>query len=130
MVIPRKLATLIAAFAALVMVVAMQPVAQAVPDPGSQRYLVTGLKTPQQRSALARTGASIDRVRPDGTVEISAIPSEATAIKRLGLKMRALPAEKPVPGLAATSYHTYAETLAEIDQTVANYPQIAKKVVF
>ncbi|MBO2448413.1 zinc carboxypeptidase [Actinomadura barringtoniae] len=130
MVIPRRFATLIAALAALVMVTAMQPIAQAAPDPGSHRYLVTGAKTPQQRSGLARTGASIDRVRDDGSVEVSAIPAEVAAIKRLGLKLSALPAEKPVPGLAATSYHTYAETLAEIDQTVANYPQIAKKVVF
>ena len=38
------------------------------------------------------------------------------------------PAPAPTPR-AATSYHTYAETLAELDQVVANYPQIARKFV-
>ncbi|MFG2002374.1 M14 family metallopeptidase [Spirillospora sp. NPDC048911] len=125
-----------AVLAAFVMVLAGQSGAGAAapaPDSPSKQYLVTGATTAQQRSRLARTGAAIDTVRADGSVEVSAIPSEVAAIKRLGLRVRALPAPPaapaPAPSIAATSYHTYAETLAELDQVVANYPQIARKFV-
>ncbi|MFI0447890.1 M14 family metallopeptidase [Actinomadura sp. 6N118] len=131
MVIPRRLASVAAVLAAFLMVLAGQSGAGAAapaPDSPSKQYLVTGAATAQQRSQLARTGAAIDNVRADGSVEVSAIPSEVSAIKRLGLKVSLLPAPGPQPR-AATSYHTYAETLAEIDQVVANYPQIARKFV-
>ncbi|TYB44174.1 M14 family metallopeptidase [Actinomadura chibensis] len=103
--------------------------AQAAAEPapsGSARYLVTGPKTSEQRTQLARTGAAIDLQRPDGGIEVSAIPAETAAIKRLGFKVRPLGAFPRYPASAA-SYHTHAETMAELDQVVANYPQIAKK---
>ncbi|MFD0685316.1 M14 family metallopeptidase [Actinomadura fibrosa] len=102
------------------------------PGPGetSQRYLVTGPATAQQRSLIARTGAAIDAVRA-GEVEVTAIPSEVAAIRRLGFRVSApLPAPAPVPtAQAATSYHTYAEMQAELNSVVAAYPQIAQKFV-
>ncbi|MEU5877327.1 M14 family metallopeptidase [Spirillospora sp. NPDC047279] len=136
MVIPRRFAPLAAVLAAFVLVLTGQSSAGAAApaaEPPSGQYLVTGATTAQQRSQVARTGAAIDNVRADGSVEVSAIPSEVGAIRRLGLKVTALRVPTPAPSapsVAATSYHTYAETLAEIDQVVANYPQIARKVVF
>ncbi|MFC6931698.1 M14 family metallopeptidase [Actinomadura yumaensis] len=100
------------------------------PAPSSGRYLVTGPSNAQQRSQVARTGAAIDSVRGDGSIEVSAIPSELAAIKRLGFRASALPAPAPEPsGRAATSYHTFAEMQAELDAVVAAYPQIVRKVV-
>ncbi|TMQ93097.1 zinc carboxypeptidase [Actinomadura soli] len=98
----------------------------AAPAETAKRYLVTGPKTSAQRSRVARTGAAIDLVRPDDALEISAIPSEVAAIKRLGFTVTALGAF-PRHAASAQSYHTHAETMAELDQVVANYPQIAKK---
>lgn len=99
------------------------------PSSSSHRYLVTGPSTAQQRSQVARTGAAIDAVRA-GEVEVSAIPSEIAAIKRLGFKVSApLPAPRPVPTVTATSYHTFAEMQQEVDAVVAAHPQIASKFV-
>mgnify|MGYP000081680162 CR=1 FL=1 len=120
-------ATLAAACLCATVLPAGQAVAQPAPPPtGSARYLVTGPKTSAQRTQLARTGAAIDLQRPDGGIEVSAIPAETAAIKRLGFTVQPLGAFPRYPESAA-SYHTHAETMAELDQVVANYPQIAKK---
>lgn len=128
-------ATLLAACLCAALLPAVQPTAAAsVPAARTsgtapveaKRYLVTGPETTRQRTQVARTGAAIDRVRPDGPLEISAIPSEVAAIKRLGFTvspMGGFPRYAPT----AQSYHTHAETMAVLDQVVANYPQIAQK---
>ncbi|RKS77011.1 zinc carboxypeptidase [Actinomadura pelletieri DSM 43383] len=100
--------------------------AQAAPASAAKRYLVTGPDSARERSRVARTGASIDLLRPDGALEVSAIPAEVAAIKRLGFTLT------PLEGFpryreTAQSYHTHAETMAELDRVVAAYPQIAKK---
>ncbi|MQY07224.1 M14 family metallopeptidase [Actinomadura macrotermitis] len=120
----------VAVLSALLLVLAVTSPARAAaaPEPPSQRYLVSGPKTPQQRSQVARTGAAIDAVRKDGSLEVSAIASELKAIKKLGYTVAALPSPQPYQRLA-TSYHTFAEMQAELDAVVAAYPQIARKVV-
>ncbi|MEU6036419.1 M14 family metallopeptidase [Actinomadura sp. NPDC047616] len=137
MVIPRRSPrprVLGAVLAALVLVLVALPTAAgaSAPAPGgaaSDRYVVTGARTAEQRTQVARTGAAIDTVRPDGALEVSALPAEIAAVRRLGLRVTALTTPEPGPTAAATSYHTYAETLAEIDSVVAAYPQIARKFV-
>ncbi|MGK5558262.1 M14 family metallopeptidase [Actinomadura kijaniata] len=124
--LPKLLVAVLSTF--LLVLAATAPARAAAPDPTSQRYLVSGPKTTQQRSQVARTGAAIDAVRPDGTLEVSALPSELKAIRKLGYAVTALPSPTPYPR-AATSYHTFAEMQAELDSVVAAYPQIARKVV-
>ncbi|WP_433328814.1 M14 family metallopeptidase [Spirillospora sp. CA-294931] len=124
--------TILAALAALVLILAGQSsVAGAAPpalDTPAKQYVVTGAKNADQRSQVARTGAAIDIVRKDGALEVSAIPSELAAINKLGFKTAPAPAPARHPR-SATSYHTYAETAAEVDRVAAAYPQIAKKFV-
>jgi hypothetical protein len=101
--------------------------ATARPAPSTaKRYLVTGADSSGERTKVARTGAAIDRVRPDGTLEVSAIPVEVAAIKRLGFTAAPMGAF-PRYAVTAQSYHTHAETMAELDRVVAEYPKIAKK---
>ncbi|WP_018653791.1 M14 family metallopeptidase [Actinomadura flavalba] len=105
------------------------PARAAAPGTAAKQYLVSGPATAGQRTAVARTGAAIDAVRPDGTLEVSAIPSEIAAIRKLGHTVTVLAAPKPSATAAATSYHTFAEMQASLNATVAAYPQIARKVV-
>ncbi|WP_433328810.1 M14 family metallopeptidase [Spirillospora sp. CA-294931] len=118
-----------AALAALVLpLTGIIPATAAAPEPTpSKRYLVTGPASTDQRTKVARTGAAIDKVRKDGTLEVSAIPSELGAIKKLGFKTTELAAPKPHKRTTADSYHTYDETLKELDAVVSAHPEIAKK---
>ncbi len=129
MVITSRVRSLLAVLAAGALAATVPGTAGAsAPSPvTSQQYKVTGPTTSLQRTQVAQTGAAIDILRADG-VEISAIPSEVEAIKKLGFKVSA-PLPKPVtpPTASASSYHTFAEMQAEVDSVVAAYPQIARK---
>ncbi len=95
----------------------------------SGQYIVTGARSAEQRTQVARTGAAIDLLRADG-VQVSAIPSEVAAIRRLGFTVSApLPKPAPQPTRSATSYHTFAETQQEVDAVAAAHPQITRKFV-
>ncbi|MFF5258616.1 M14 family metallopeptidase [Actinomadura viridis] len=115
---------------ATLMLTVMPGTAEAVPEPDGQarQYVVTGPRTAEERSQIARTGAAIDAVR-SSELDVSAIPSEVAAIRRLGFTVRAAKAPEQGPTAAATSYHTFAEAMAKLDSTAATYPQIARKFV-
>lgn len=143
--------TLIAVFATLVVLVASisgeaaasartrtpaSPSA-AKPAPAGQAYAydVGGVRTALQRSAVARTGASIDAV--DGyNLSITATEREARAISRLGFTVTRVPAETPDTGIHPldfpaqdSAYHNFAELTAEVNSIVAAHPTIARKSV-
>ncbi|MDT4986298.1 MAG: carboxypeptidase, partial [Micromonosporaceae bacterium] len=70
--------------------------AGAVPDKPeeSSPYVIGGVRTVQQRTAIARTGAAID-IAEHGVATVSATPTEIAAIRRLGFSVTARP--KPAP---------------------------------
>ena len=132
---PRRLRSLLTAPSVLALALAGLAAPAAASPPGSEtagQYVVTGPRTAQQRSQVARTGAAINDVKA-GAVEVSAIPSEVRAIRRLGFAVKPAPAQtanpSAAPSTAATSYHTFAEMRQEVDSVVAAHPQIARQFV-
>ncbi|MFC9811804.1 M14 family metallopeptidase [Streptomyces virginiae] len=111
----------------------------ATQDEAIVQYRIHGPSTVADRTALVRTGVSIDEV-DDHTVVVSADTMQARKLKELGYKLTALPGppDRSVPGVAASpmdfpsadsKYHNYAEATAEINTLVAQYPAIASKRV-
>ncbi|MFD3555654.1 M14 family metallopeptidase [Streptomyces goshikiensis] len=111
----------------------------ATQDEAVVQYRIHGPSTVADRTALLRTGVSIDEV-DDHTVVVSADTMQARSLKALGYTMTALPGppDRSLPGIAASpmdfpsadsKYHNYAEANAEIDQRVAQYPGIMSKRV-
>ncbi|GGQ35558.1 MULTISPECIES: M14 family metallopeptidase [Streptomyces] len=111
----------------------------ATQDEAIVQYRIHGPSTVADRTALVRTGVSIDEV-DDHTVVVSADTMQARKLKELGYKLTALPGppDRSVPGIAASpmdfpsadsKYHNYAEATAEINTLVAQYPAIASKRV-
>ncbi|MFB6693466.1 M14 family metallopeptidase [Streptomyces virginiae] len=111
----------------------------ATQDEAIVQYRIHGPSTVADRTALVRTGVSIDEV-DDHTVVVSADTMQARKLKELGYTLTALPGppDRSVPGIAASpmdfpsadsKYHNYAEATAEINTLVAQYPAIASKRV-
>ncbi|GGW48657.1 M14 family metallopeptidase [Streptomyces xantholiticus] len=104
----------------------------------TRQYLIHGPDTVGDRTAIARTGVSIDEA-DDHTVVVSADATQAKRLRALGHTLEALPAPpqnraaadaKPFDFPSADSrYHNYAEMTAEIDRRVAQYPSIMSKRV-
>ncbi len=102
------------------------------------QYRVLGPRTLADRNAVARTGAAID-YSEHGVLFVSATSAEAKAIVALGFKLEAVPAP-PSRGAttgdagtfdfppADSAYHNYAELVTEVNQLVAKYPSIARKI--
>ncbi|MER5968578.1 M14 family metallopeptidase [Streptomyces sp. NPDC002055] len=107
-------------------------------EPDARQYLVAGPATVAQRSALAAAGVSIDEV-DDHSVVVTADAAQARTLRRLGHRLKRLPAPPArTDGKAAKAfdfpsadsrYHNYAEAMAEIDARVAKYPAIMSKKV-
>ncbi|MFE2284181.1 M14 family metallopeptidase [Streptomyces sp. NPDC059443] len=112
----------------------------ATQDESITQYEIQGPSTPAERTALLRTGASIDEVDARSVV-VSADPAQARSLRALGYKLTALPGppdRSDGRGVATgaadfpsadSNYHNYAEMSAEIDQRVAQYPSIMSKQV-
>ncbi|MGW0390270.1 M14 family metallopeptidase [Streptomyces sp. NPDC003042] len=111
----------------------------ATQDEAIVQYRIHGPSTVEDRTALLRTGVSIDEV-DDHTVVVSADTMQAKNLRALGYKLTALPGppDRSEHGIAASPmdfpsadsrYHNYAEMSAEIDQRVAQYPTIMSKRV-
>ncbi|UYQ64128.1 M14 family metallopeptidase [Streptomyces peucetius] len=104
----------------------------------TRQYLIHGPDTAADRTAIARTGVSIDEA-DDHTVVVSADAAQAERLRALGHTLEALPAPpqhraaadvKPFDFPSADSrYHNYAEMTAEINQRVAQHPEIMSKRV-
>ncbi|NIL41496.1 zinc carboxypeptidase [Salinispora arenicola] len=142
----RRLALTIAAGFGLLTLAAAPAAAKPVPGPTDEQavvqYRVLGPRTVADRSAVARTGASID-YSEHGVLHVSATSTEATAITRLGFQLEEVPAQSADHhghahadedvGLfdfppADSDYHNYAELTAVVNQVVADHPSIAQKI--
>ncbi|WP_235921930.1 M14 family metallopeptidase [Lentzea tibetensis] len=101
-------------------------------------YAVSGVRTVEQRSQIARIGAAIDNVEEHGTVVVTATAAEVRAMKAQGFGVQEVPG-RTAEGAAVgpfdfppkdANYHNHAEMTAEINQAVAKYPNlISKKVI-
>ncbi|WP_018588430.1 M14 family zinc carboxypeptidase [Salinispora arenicola] len=142
----RRLALTIAAGFGLLTFAAAPAAAKPVPGPTDEQavvqYRVLGPRMVADRSAVARTGASID-YSEHGVLHVSATSTEATAITRLGFQLEEVPAQSADHhghahadedvGLfdfppADSDYHNYAELTAVVNQVVADHPSIAQKI--
>ncbi|MFS8099184.1 M14 family metallopeptidase [Lentzea alba] len=109
--------------------------------PGAQEtttnYQVSNVRSAEQRSKLAKSGAAIDSVEEHGIVVITATEREVKSLKAQGFEVTELPkrleansAIGPFDFPAADSnYHNYAEMTAEINSAVAAYPNLLSKQV-
>ncbi|MCX5376245.1 M14 family metallopeptidase [Streptomyces sp. NBC_00091] len=111
----------------------------ATQDEAIVQYEIQGPSTAAERTALLRTGVSIDEVDARSVV-VSADTQQARSLRALGYELSALPGppDRSERGVAATPmdfpsadsrYHNYAEANAEIDQRIAQYPGIMSKQV-
>ncbi|WP_439680908.1 M14 family metallopeptidase [Embleya sp. MST-111070] len=98
-------------------------------------YQVVGVRTAEQRTAIAGTGASIDGV-DDSRLVITATPSEVRRIRALGFRVDSPSTRAPEQDAHAfdfppsdSNYHNYAEMVTELDKAVANHPDIITKQV-
>src|SRR5262245_7131036 len=85
-----------------------------------QPYVVRGVRTKEQRSAIARTGAGIEEEGPNHVL-VRATSQEISAIRKLGYAVAAVEAQPVLQDFpsADSAYHNYAEMNTEI-QNVAN----------
>ncbi len=106
----------------------------------SAEYHVLGVKTPQQRTAISRTGAAINGVEDSRTL-ITATDVEVAKIRGLGFRVEAEAApDAHMHGAAEISpmdfpsthsdYHNFAEMTAVIDRAVADHPGLITKQVY
>jgi len=108
--------------------------AAAEPAETAAPYLVSEVRTLEERNRIAATGASIDGVE-HGVADITATPSEVTQLRQQGFTVtRALRPATPTgpPTIldfpsADSAYHNYAEMTAELNQAVADHPAILRK---
>jgi carboxypeptidase T len=104
------------------------------PSRTSAEYQVLGVRTSQQRSQIAATGAAVNFAE-HGSAYVTATPDEVEQIRKLGYQVRQEPAPvQPDTGTfdfppADSKYHNFAELNAELDTAVANYPALVSKQV-
>ncbi|MEV6815390.1 M14 family zinc carboxypeptidase [Micromonospora sp. NPDC051296] len=139
----RALALIVAAGLGLLAISAPPVSARPAPDreeqPAAAPYRVLGPRTLADRTAVARTGASID-YSEHGVLHVSATRAEAAAITKLGFRLEEvapLPTDRghahdDIGALAFppadADYHDYAELTTVVNQLVASYPSIARKI--
>jgi carboxypeptidase T len=121
--------------AAAALAVAMAPACTrpAEPDPApgggeAAAYEVLGARTWDDANRVAQTGAAIDEIE-HGHLHVTATAAEAEAIRALGLTVEPVVEATAFPA-ADARYHSYAETMAELEQVVADHPAIARTQVF
>ncbi|MFD5142960.1 M14 family metallopeptidase [Streptomyces sp. NPDC058401] len=112
----------------------------ATQDEAIAQYEIQGPATAAERTALLRTGVSIDEVDARSVV-VSADPMQAAKLRALGYELTALPGppdRRDQRDIAAgindfpskdALYHNYAEASAEINQRIAQYPTLMSKQV-
>ncbi len=108
------------------------------PLPASNgQYRVDGPSTKEARTAIARTGASIDHGFGSNYVVVTATAGEVQAIRKLGYFVTPLTAPEPTSrgGVgtnlfppADSNYHDYPELTTKVNQVVADHSSIARKL--
>jgi carboxypeptidase T len=111
----------------------------AAPDKAetTTNYQVSNVRTAEQRSKVAKSGAAIDSVEEHGIVVITATEREVKNLKAQGFEVAELPKRMEANAeigpfdfpAADSNYHNYAEMTAEINAAVAAYPNILSKQV-
>lgn len=108
--------------------------ASAEPSETAAEYRVENVKSAQQRSDIASTGAAVNSAEHGG-VNITATPSEVGQIEAMGYRVQrqeiaAPPGAAPFDFPSADSrYHNYAEMSAEINQALVDHPTLISKRV-
>jgi carboxypeptidase T len=127
--------------AAAAVVMSMSPVTavgdrtQPAEERTSAEYTVLGVRTLDQRNAIAATGAAINGPE-DSRLRITATPEEISKIESLGFTTQREAAPPTVQDAtpfdfppADSAYHNYAEMTAEINQVIAANPGLISKTV-
>ncbi|GAA4081080.1 M14 family metallopeptidase [Nonomuraea soli] len=127
----RRLIVVLAALLGLTCLSGIPPSGATAEPPANKQYRVEGPANPQARTAVARTGASIDEVDA-ASVVVTATAEELAAIKRLGYKVTELPRLAQTFDFppADSAYHNYAEMTANINALVAAKPSIVSKTSY
>jgi carboxypeptidase T len=112
------------------------PATGAQPESAPAEYWVENVKTAQQRSDIAATGAAINGPE-DSRLVITATPQEVGRIRALGFKV--VKEEAPQVGAqdvtplnfppADSNYHNYAEMTTEINQALTDHPTLLSRRV-
>ncbi len=99
-------------------------------------YQVSNVRTPEQRTKVARSGAAIDSVEEHGVVVITATGAEVDRLRAQGFDVRELPRHVTTTDVAPfdfpakdANYHNYTEMNAAIDRAIAAYPSLVSKRV-
>lgn len=87
-------------------------------------YQIEGVKTREERTAIARTGVAIDEVGEDYVV-IHAAEGDLDRLRQLGFQPRKLMKAMDFPP-GDSDYHNYDEMVEKIQQTAQDYPDIVK----
>jgi carboxypeptidase T len=85
-------------------------------------YLIRGVTTKEQRSAITRAGAAIEQVSPDFVVVI-ATSAEVKALQKLGYQPEEIAEAFDFPP-ADSAYHNYSEMVSEIQAVASANPAI------
>ena len=93
--------------------------------PQLHNYRIDGVTTKEQRTAIARTGASIEAIASN-YVLIRGYAVQADQARRLGFRVSSFVEPNDFPP-ADSDYHNYQEMSADIDAEVAAHPTIIKK---
>ena len=98
-------------------------------------YRVDNVKTVEQRTEIARTGAAVNSAEHGG-LNITATPEEIREIEALGYQVQRQELPAPPGGAmpldfppADSRYHNYAEMTAEINQALVDHPTLISKRV-
>jgi hypothetical protein len=119
----RPLLTLLVAGLLLALVVPSTGVS-AASTPQLHNYRIDGVTTKEQRTAIQRTGLSIEVVGSN-YVLVRGYANEATKAKSLGLRVSSYAQVEDFPP-GYEDYHNYAEMNADIAAEVAAHPTLIK----
>ncbi|GAB1822471.1 hypothetical protein HerbRD11066_56350 [Herbidospora sp. RD11066] len=102
--------------------------------PPNRQYIVDGVTTQEQRTAVSGTGAAIDEVAA-ARVVVTATSEEIAAIRALGYQVTSAPVRLapvvPQPldfPPADSAYHNFAELNAVVNAALSAHPAIIRKV--
>jgi carboxypeptidase T len=134
----RHLRSLLAATTAALTALALaSPTGAAPGDNVSSQYAVSGIRTAEQRSQVARSGAAIDEQEEHGTLIVTATGADVRKLRNQGFTVEEVP-KRTQEGAAVgpfdfppadANYHNYAEMTAEINQAVADHPNLLSRQV-
>jgi carboxypeptidase T len=93
--------------------------------PALHNYRIDGVSTKEQRTAIARTGASIEAIAPH-YVLVRATSANLSGIRALGFAPTTFVEPNDFPP-ADSQYHNYAEMVSDVDAEVAANPTLIKK---